>query len=579
MTLFIFSLFVAQLFRVQGIESASTSKKALDSRLRHVTVPAQRGQIVSSDGAVLADSVSRVNVTADATLTRKYTKDVDGTQKKVGLAGAAQDIAQIVGANPQDLLIPLQHASEKNSRFTYVIKDISPAQWSRIAELGIPGIIPESTSQREYPQGTSIAPLIGWVSADGTGGGGVEQMENKVLNGTPGVHTYETAPGGTVIASGDNKDVPAVNGKSIKLTIDNDLQWYAQNAIAAAVKKYKADSADAVVMDLHGNLKAVASYPSFDNNNMASAPSYLRSRPFDQVYEPGSTGKIITMAALLQEKKANPLTHVVVPPSLTRAGTTFHDSEEHGTESLTLAGVLGESSNMGTMIAGSRLSPKTQYSYMRKFGLGSPSGVGFPGESGGILPPPSKWSGTQRYTVLYGQGYAATAIQEASAIQTIADGGVRRPVKLIAGVDSGSGWTRPADSRKSKRIVSKSVAAKVTRMMEGVVTSKGTAPRAKVPGYNVAGKTGTADRYDPDLGRYNGTTASFIGFAPAENPKYIVAVTVQNPTAHSIYGGEVAGPVFRQIMSYALHRGHVPPSTTKAKPYPFTFDPSASEKK
>ncbi|WP_246136563.1 peptidoglycan D,D-transpeptidase FtsI family protein [Leekyejoonella antrihumi] len=580
MSLFIFTLFVAQLFRVQGIESASMSKQALDSRLAHVTVPALRGQIVSSGGVVLADSVERRTVTADATLTRDYTKLVNGKQEKVGLAGAAQDIAQIVGAKPADLLAPLEAASKINSRFTYVIKDIAPAQWSKIAALGIPGIFGVKTSQREYPQGTSVAPLVGWVSADGTGGGGIEQMENTALNGKPGVHTYEQAPDGTVIASGDNSDTPAVNGKNIKLTIDNDLQWYAQNAMAAAVKKYKAVSADAVVMDLQGNLKAVASYPSFDNNDMASAPNYLQSRPFAEVYAPGSTGKIVTMSALLQQQKATPLTHVVVPPTLTRAGTTFHDSEPHGTENLTLAGVLGESSNMGTMLAGSRISPDTLYSYMRKFGLDRLSGVGFPGESGGILSQPSKWSGTQRYTVLYGQGYAVTAIQQAAVFQTIANGGVREPIKLVSGIgDAAGGWTTPTDSRKAVRVVSPAVAAKVTRMMEGVVTAKGTAPMAAVDGYNVAGKTGTANRYDPQLGRYNGTTASFIGFAPANHPQYIVAITVQDPTRGSIYGGNVAGPVFSQIMSYALHEGHVPPSTTKPAPYPFTFDPSASKKK
>ncbi len=579
-TLFVFSLFVAQLFRIQGLDSATTSKEALDSRLAHVTLPAQRGSIISSDGTVLADSVARVNITSDPTLTRTYAKTADGKTTVLGLRGAAHQISTIVGADPEDVLARLQRASDKDARFAYVVKDVTPKQWRKVQSLHIPGIFSEPTSKRIYPQGTSIAPVLGWVGSNGKGGGGIELMKNSVLSGTPGVRAYEQAPDGTVIASGKYKDVPAVNGKDLKLTIDNDLQWYAQNAIAATVKKFGALSGDAVVMDVHGNLKAIASYPSFDNNSMRNAPEYLRSRPFNEVYEPGSTGKIITMSALLQQKKANPLTHVVVPPTLTRAGTTFHDSEVHGTEHLTLAGVLAESSNIGTMKAGSRMSPKTTYEYLRKFGLGRTSGLNFPGESAGILPDYKTWSGTKKLTVLYGQGYSATAIQEVQAVQTIANLGVREPAKLIKGVrGSTGGWQEPDDQRKPVRVVSPSVAKEVTRMMEGVVTDGGTAPKARVPGYNVAGKTGTADRYDPKLQRYNGQTASFIGFAPAKHPKYIVAVTVQRPTKHSIYGGEVAGPTFSKIMSYALHRAHIPPSTSKPRLYPFTFDPSGADKK
>lgn len=578
--LFVFSLFVAQLFRVQGLESATKSKEALDSRLAHVTVPAMRGDIVSADGSVLADSVERRDVTADATLTRDYTTEVNGQEEKVGLKGAAEQIAAIVDADPEDLLDRLQKASAQEDRFMYVVRDITPKQWRKISDLQIPGIFSERTSERIYPQGTSVAPLVGWVQADGSGGGGIEQMKNKVLNGKPGVRAYEQAPDGTVIASGRYKDVPAIDGKDLKLTINNDLQWYAQNTIASTVKKFKALSGDVVVMDLKGNLKAVASYPSFDNNHMASSPDYLRSRPFAEVYEPGSTAKVVTMAALLQEKKADPLSHVVVPPTLTRAGTTFHDSEAHGTENLTLAGVLGKSSNLGTMKAGSRLPPKTMYQYMEDFGLGDPSGIGFPGESGGILPSYKTWSGTKRYTVLYGQGLSSTTIQQAQVFQTIANGGVHEPAKLIKAVrGEGGSWASPHRDRSASRVVSQKVAHQVTRMMEGVVTDDGTAPKARVPGYHVAGKTGTADRYDAELQRYNGQTASFIGFAPAENPKYIVAVTVQRPTRHSIYGGEVAAPAFSKVMSYALHQAHVPPSKGKPNVYPFTFDPPATENK
>ncbi|HWC20886.1 MAG TPA: penicillin-binding protein 2 [Flexivirga sp.] len=579
-TLIVFSLFAAQLLRIQGLDAKGVSQRALDSRLRSTVLPAQRGSIVDSNGVVLASSVDRVNVTDDPTATQTYRKRIDGQVVKVGLPGAAIDIADAIGVEPQPILTAMQRALKKNSRFTYLAKKVTPRQWTRIAELGIPGVLPETSTQRDYPQGTSVAPLIGWVDGSGQGGGGVEQMKQKVLNGTPGKHVYEQSPNGVVIATGDNQDTPAQNGENVKLTIDNDLQWYAQNAIADAVKKSGSLSGEVVIMDTKQNLKAVASYPSFDNNNVGAATSSeLQSAPFNQAYEPGSTSKVITMAALLDQHKATPTTHVTVPPTLTRAGTTFHDAEVHGTEPLTLSGVLSQSSNIGTMLAGSRLPKGTLYHYLRAFGLGQTSGLGYPGESQGVLSPYKDWSATQRFTVMFGQGLASTAVQEASVFATVANGGVKEPVKLIEGIGAntvaGTDYTAPKDNRKSRRVIAKSTASQLTKMMEGVISKTGTAKAAGVNGYSIAGKTGTADRYDPKLGRYNGVTASFIGFAPADNPRYIVAVTLQHPTKGSQFGGDVAGPVFSKVMRYALQKAGIPPTGRQAAPYPLTFDASS----
>lgn len=578
-SLIVFSIFAAQLLRIQGLDAKGVSAKALDSRLHATVMPARRGSIVDSNGVVLASSVDRYNVTDDATATKTYRKRVNGEVVTVGLAGAATDIANAIGAEPQPILTAMQKALAKNSRFTYLTKGVTPQQWRRIAELGIPGIYSEASTARNYPQGTSVAPLVGWVNTDGKGGGGLELMEQKALNGTPGKHVYEQAPDGTVIATGDNKDTPAQNGDNVKLTLDNDLQWYSQNALAEAVKKTGSLSGEVVIMDTKQNLRAVASYPSFDNTDVgAASPNDLTSSPFTEVYEPGSTSKVITMAALLDKGLATPTTHVTVPPTLSRAGTTFHDAEKHGTESLTLSGVLSQSSNIGTMLEGSKLPKGTLYSYLRNFGLGRTSGIGYPGESGGLLAPYKNWSATQRFTVMFGQGLASTAIQEASVFATVANGGVKEPVKLVEGVGSGNDYTAPKDDRTAKRVISKSTATQLTKMMEGVVSKTGTASLAGVKGYSVAGKTGTADRYDQQMGRYDGETASFIGFAPASNPRYIVAVTLQRPTKGSVFGGEIAGPVFSQIMGYALQRGGVPPTGEQASPYPLTFNPASTRK-
>lgn len=573
-TLIVFSLFTAQLLRIQGLDAKGVSEQALQSRLHHTVLPALRGSIVDSNGVVLASSVDRYNVVDDATATQTYSKRIDGQVVKVGLPGAAIDIADAIGAQPQPILEAMQQALKKQSQFTYLTKNVTPRQWTRIADLGIPGVTPESSTQRDYPQGTSVAPLIGWVNGSGKGAGGVEQMKQKVLNGTPGEHVYERSPNGIAIVTGDNKDTPAQNGQNVKLTLDNDLQWYSQNAIADAVKKSGSLSGEVVVMDTKQNLKAVASYPSFDNNNVGAAKSgELQSGPFTQAYEPGSTSKVITMAALLDQHKATPTTHVVVPPTLTRAGTTFHDAEKHGTEQLTLSGVLSQSSNIGTMLAGSKLPKGTLYHYMRAFGLGQTSGIGYPGESQGVLASYKDWSATQRFTVMFGQGLASTAVQEASVFATVANGGVKEPVKLVKGVGDGDNYTAPSDDRKAKRVIPTTVATQLTKMMEGVISDTGTAKAAAVKGYSIAGKTGTADRYDPTLGRYSGVTASFIGFAPAKNPRYIVAVTLQRPR-NGEFGGVVAGPVFSKIMGYALQKGGVPPTGKQAAPYPLTFTTS-----
>lgn len=571
--LFIFSLLAAQMFRIQGIDAATVSQQAYESRIARVTTPAARGSIVSDDGTPLAVTVERRNVTADATATAQYGND-NGVRTDGALQKAAQRIAPIVQADPDAVYATLAKANAANKQFVYLVKDISPAQWKQINALGIPGIYSEKVMKREYPQGTSVAPLVGWVNSDGEGAGGVEVMENKLLNGTPGVHVFERDAYGQPIATGESKDTPAKPGESVKLTIDNDLQWYASNAIAAEVKKYNADDGSVVVLDLNGHIKAAASYPSFDNNNIGSATGNLNSLPFTLAYEPGSTSKMVTFSTLLQAGKVTPASQFTVPNRLLRAGKSLQDSHNHPTLSLTAAGIVAESSNIGTVLAGEQLDPSILYSSMKKFGYGAPTGIGFPGESGGLLADPADWNGTQRYTVLYGQGLSTTLLQQASVAQTIANKGTRTPLSLIAGTSTdGQTWTAPQDSRTPTRVISEQVAKEMTTMMQGVVDEKdGTAPGAKVAGYNVAGKTGTADRYSVTAHGYKGHIASFIGFAPVDNPQYIVAVMVDNPKSGSIFGGDIAAPVFSQIMGYALHRGGTPLDTATPTLFPTTWD-------
>lgn len=579
--LFIFSLFAVQIVRVQGVDAAAVSAKAKDSRLRKQNVDALRGQIVDRNGTVLASSVQRYNVTADATQTAQFTRVVKGQPTVViGNSGVAAGLASVVGGNAKDYYAILQAGTKRKSKFNYLVKNVTPQQWQRIAALNLAGISRESAQERQYPQGASAASIVGWVGGDkATGAGGIELMRQQALNGRPGVTTSEDTPGGTVIATGNNSDTPAVNGSNIKLTLDSDLQFYASNALAAQVKKTGAEAGDLVVMDRHGNVLSAVSYPSFDPAKLGADPTNLQSRPFAEAYEPGSTSKVITMSAALSDGVTTPTSQVVVPSVLRRAGTTFHDSEAHGVENLTVAGVLAKSSNMGTMMVGEKISSNSLYSYMTKFGLGSKTGTQFPGETSGIVANPSQWSGSQRYTVMFGQGLSTSLIQQASVYQTIANDGVRLPVTMIAGVQQPSGdWIKPTNTRKPVQVVSPTVASEVRRMLSGVVGEKGTAPKANVAGYNVAGKTGTANLYDSKLGKYNGYTASFIGMAPAEDPKYIIAVALQRPKT-TIYGGEAAAPVFSQVMGYLLRARGQAPSKSPVQVYPIQYATPATTKR
>jgi cell division protein FtsI (penicillin-binding protein 3) len=282
------------------------------------------------------------------------------------------------------------------------------------------------------------------------------------------------------------------------------------------------------------------------------------------VYEPGSTGKVMTMAAALEEKTVTPTTVFSVPYGLLRAGKTFHDHERHPVQHLTTSGILAVSSNTGSIQVGETLGSERLYEYLTKFGIGSKTGSGLPGESSGILHPVKNWSGTSAPTVAFGQGYSVTAMQATSVFATIANAGVRVSPTVIAGTSDSSGHFTPADKRESVRVISEDTAAKLRIMMESVVSASGTAPSAAIPGYRVAGKTGTAQRVDPITRKYSGYTASFIGFAPADSPRYVISVTLQRPQ-NGHYGGSLCGPVFKKVMTFVLQSEHVAPTGTKVE--------------
>ena len=566
-SLFVLSIFGAQLVRIQGFDATAVAQQAQLKRQAAQIIPAMRGQVLSSDGTVLASSVVRETVVADqqAVCTYGTRKDTcDPATSAAAVQAAATKLAPLLNATVSELVGDLTGSS----RYRVLSREVTPLTWNTISALRIPGIDRdrrETRSQRTYPQGTTTAALVGYMTGDGEPGGGVEFMMQKHLVGTPGKQTFEQGLDGTAIPVAQGSKVTAVDGNDVTLTINSNLQWYAQNALAQRVKETKATSGTVVVEDVKtGNLLAVASYPSFDpNTDIGKKGTQLSNLAFSDVFEPGSTSKIMTMSAALEEGTVTPSTPVVIPNRLPRFDANFKDSHEHPTEYRTVAGTLAESSNIGTILVSETLKPKTLESYFHRFGLGAKSGTGYPGESRGLLPPSDTWSGTKKSTVAFGQGISVTAIQAASVFQTIANDGVRVAPRLVDSVTQADGTVTPAPRSASTRVVSHRTASDVSRMLEGVVSPDGTAEEAQIPGYRVAGKTGTADYYDSKVGGYSGRTASFIGYAPADDPQIVVAVIIQKPT-YPFFGGYVSGPVFKDVTTYALQELKIPP--TGAKP-------------
>jgi len=564
----LFTLLAAQLFRVQVIQASNYQEKAANEMQSTRTIPAQRGEITDINGIAFARSVSAITIVVDQT-------------QITDPARVANFVAPILGLTAADV----QENITGKRKYSIVLKNGRPALWDKLTQAiydynkalddkhfdkRIIGFFPERSYIREYPSGQLISSLVGFVRSDGIGATGIESSLNSIITGTDGKYSYARGYGAEIPGS-QREIVAAKAGTNIRLTINRDVQWIASKAIADAVKSANAVSGTVIVMDPKtGAIVAHATAPTFNPNNTKSVPLALMRNPSVQdVYEPGSTGKVMTLAAALEEKTITPTTVFTVPYMLKRGGSPFHDHEPHPTQHLTSSGILAVSSNTGTIKIGETMSNDTLHDYLTKFGIGSKTGSGLPGESAGLLRPVSNWSGTTAPTVAFGQGYSVTAMQATSVFATIANNGVRVSPTVIAGTSDPSGHFTPTANRSSVRVVSEDTAIKLRLMMESVVSTQGTAPSAAIPGYRVAGKTGTAMRYDQKTGRYSGYTASFIGFAPADAPRYVISVTLQDPR-NGHYGGSLGGPVFKKVMTFVLQSEHIAPTGTKVLPVALT---------
>lgn len=552
--LLVMSLYATRLVEIQIVRGPELATASLNSRIQTLLLPALRGGFTDRDGVPIAITILARNVTVDPKL----------ITDPVGTAAA---LSPILGID-QDKII---ESLTVDSRFSYVARRITPETWKRVAELGIPGVFSEPTTNRAYPNGTLAASIVGYVGAEGTGLGGLEFGLNKQLSGEDGKLTVERVNGREIPAS-ERQSIDPVNGLSVQLTIDADLQATLERSLQDQIVATGAEGGVAVIVEPGtGNILALATYPTFDPNVPFDFSDYdKRNSAVTDVFEPGSTSKVMTMAAVIEEGGARPETPFTVPNRLSRGGTSFKDYNEHGVLQLTLNGVLAKSSNIGTILASETIGEKTFYKYLQKFGIGESTGMNFPGESAGSLPDienENQWSDTTFPTLAFGQGLSVNVVQAASVFATIANDGIRMKPRLISGYSNSQGVFEPNSLNEGQRVVSAETAKTVREMLESVVSEDGTARSLQIPGYRVGGKTGTANRYDQATGGYSGYTSSFIGMAPAENPAFVMAISVHNPKT-STYGSVVAGPVFKKVMTYALANNKVPPSTSNPPKLP-----------
>jgi cell division protein FtsI (penicillin-binding protein 3) len=565
---FVFSLFGGRLVQLQAVNTTNYGAAADSSRLTDYVLTATRGSILDSAGNPLAESVNAVDVVADPAQIKSLDQDP---------AVYASKLAALLGSPPgtANVAVLRQELANVPSQYQLIAKQITPQVWNQIKQLGLSGVYGITDAATVYPQGPLASNVIGYVNSSGNGGAGLEQADNKLLSGKNGSISYQAASGVEIPTAGINEQVPVAGG-SVVTTIDSQIQWEAQEAISKEVQTSDADSGTVIVMDPRtGAVLALATAPSYNEATYGSTdPSLLGDRAISEVYEPGSVAKVITMSSVIQQGKATPLTHVVVPAFLPLDGTVFHDDTTHGTEDLTLNGVLAESSNIGTVLASNTLGPNRNqilYDYLTKFGIGRPTGLGLPGESPGILAPADQWNASQQYTIAYGQGVSVNAVQATSVFATIADAGVRVTPNIVRGYLDPNGVFTPAPTPARTVVISSQTAKEVGEMMESVVSGEGTAAAAEIPGYRVAGKTGTANRYDAQCGGYCGHTGSFIGFAPADDPQLVVSVVLQNPRIGNYAGGAIAAPVFQQVMSFALQDLGIAPTGSKSPDLPVSY--------
>ncbi|MGH9051074.1 MAG: peptidoglycan D,D-transpeptidase FtsI family protein [Acidimicrobiia bacterium] len=545
----VFAVIGIRLVDVQGLGRERYARLGLDQRLQTIELAAERGSIFDRNGSDLAVSVQLQTVFADARV-------IDDP------AAYAAQLAPLVGVDQAELTLKV---SQPDKAFVYVARKVDDDVAALVRDLDLPGInfVPESA--RFYPSNALAGPLLGFVGTDNNGLAGLEAGYEELLAGTPGEVVVERDPQGREIPNGERSVKPSHRGDDLVLTIDQSLQYETERVLMEEVSAVDAKAGTAIVLDVQtGDILTMATVEGATADHPARpAPADERNRPVTDVYEPGSTNKVITIAGALEDGKVTPDKWYEVPGQITVDDVVFKDEASHPT-AMTVADIVRESSNVGTIFIARELGQERFDAYLRAFGYGSLTGIGLPGESPGIVLPLDEYNDTSLASMPVGNGLAVTALQMLNVYGTIANNGATRPPRVVAATIGDDGTRTDTPAAAPQPVVSPETAAAMRQMLEAVVAD-GTGTRAAIPGYRVGGKTGTA-RKPPYTGAY---VASFAGFAPADAPR-LAAIVVLDEPGDSIYGGEVAAPVFSRIMQYALRLERVPPSS----PAPGTLNDS-----
>jgi cell division protein FtsI (penicillin-binding protein 3) len=532
-----FLVIVGRAFWLQGVQGAKLASEAVSQQSEAVTVPGLRGSVLDRHGHALAASEDAATIYA----TPYQVKDPPRTAAK---------LAPILGLSKAAVLSSLT----AESGFSYVARKVDVPEAARIARLNLPGIGELPDSRRAYPQGQLAGQVIGAVGEENQGLSGLEQSENSVLKGADGERRIVKDALGEPIRL--ETATEASDGESVQLTLDPAIQAETERVLESVGSTFAPKGATAIVADpRNSQILAMANWPPVSLTDLSKAsPEDLLNRATGFTYEPGSTFKAFTVSAALEEKLVTPETSFTLPPAIRVADRTIEDAEPRGTETLSVAEILSHSSNVGAVTIGLELGSERFSRWIDRFGFGRPTGVQFPGEERGIVPALDEYSGSTMGNLPMGQGLSVTPMQMVAGYTAIADGGVLRRPQLIEKI-GGEAVPEP----RGRRVIEPQVAEQVRTMLEGVLAPGGTASEVSVPGYTLAGKTGTAQV--AENGTYSETkfVASFIGFAPAQDPRLLVAVIVDQPSGGNYYGGSVAAPAFGKIAAFALPYLGVPP--------------------
>ena len=521
------------------VRADALRQAAATQQTARVPVPARRGAITDRNGIELAVSQPATTVAATPYLIKNP-------------VAVAAKLAKPLGV-PEDTL--LRQLTRRDTGFAYLARRVPAIRARRVEQMKIEGLefIPEA--RRTYPRDFLASQLLGGVGAEGTGLSGLEYLLNGLLKGKDGERRLVKDALGEAIELRETRKTHA--GSQVTLTIDEAIQDKAEEVLADVGETWRPHAATAIVMDPRdGALLALANWPRVDANSPGRAPDFARqNRAVGATYEPGSTFKPFTVAGALEEREVTPETKFALPPTIRLYDREIRESHPRGAVTLNTREILEQSSNVGAVKIGLQLGAKRFDQWVRRFGFGRPTGTDLPGEEAGIVLPLAKYSGASMGNLPIGQGLAVTPMQMAVAYAAIANGGLLRPAHIIKRVEG-----RPRPPRKGRRVIGASTASSLRQMLEGVLGPGGTATGAAIKGYELAGKTGTAQKPDPATGGYSESkyVASFVGFAPARRPKLLVAVMVDEPKGE-IYGGLVAGPAFKEITSFALSYLKIPP--------------------